>query len=369
MYKAYWLDIILYLGCIQGFFLTALIWQKRPSNQKAVLYLTGLVALVSLLILARVSFQFSWVQRLAEVLMVPDAILFLSGPLFWFFTRSLLRLPLPEGNVYRLHFLPAVLHIGLINTAVGLTLGGYYPVLSREAILFLIKLIEGTAIFSLATYLFLSWRDYRNYHQEYYEKYATPVSGVFLYQFMLFIVLMLLVWTGAFFRNLVADAPQYIIYSIIWILITFAIYYLAYMVLSKPAILELPPLQKSAEPKDVLPASWNGTQKQSLEQHMETAKPFLDPTIKLDDLAAQMGWQRHELSGVINRGFGKNFFDFVNSYRIREFVDQKQQPANQHLGTLELAYAVGFNSKSAFNRAFRKETGQSPKAFFSVESQ
>ncbi len=363
MYQADWLDIILYLGCIQGFFLTALLWKKRPSNQKAVLYLSWLVGLVSLLILARVGFQLSWIQHVAEVLMVPDAILFLSGPLLWFFTRSLLRLPLPEGKKYGLHYLPAVLHVCVLNTAVGLTLGGYYPVLSREALLFLIKLIEGAAIFSLSLYLYWSWRDYRNYHIKFYEKYAVPVSGNFLYKFILSIFLMVLVWAGAFIRNQMAALPDYAIYSIIWILITFAIYYLAYMVLSRPAILELPAIPKPLEiPEPQLP-ELNGAQKTALEKHMETAKPFLDPLIKLDDLAAQMTWQRHELSAVINRGFGKNFFDFINSYRVREFIAQKQKAARP-LGTLELAYAVGFNSKSAFNRAFKKETGESPKNYF-----
>lgn len=364
MYKAEWLDIILYLGCIQGFFLTALLWKKRPANRPAVQYLSWLAGLVSLLMLARVGYQVSWVQQLAEVLMVPDAILYLSGPLLWFFTRSVLHLPLPKGTLYWLHFLPAVLHVFLVNTVVGLTLGKYWQVLTIPQIILTMRLIEGTAIFSLSAYLYLCYRDYKNYQSGFYEKYAVPVAGTFLYWFFIAVGLLLLVWSGAFLDNLFSNPPTYLIYSVVWILITFAIYYLAYMVLAYPAILELPVLPAEAVEAAPVLAEIDPAGKTTLANFMETEKPFLDPEIKLDDLAGQLNWQRHELSKTINQGFGKNFFDFINEYRVREFIHLKGKPTHRHLGTLELAYAVGFNSKSAFNRAFKKETGQSPRVYF-----
>jgi AraC-like DNA-binding protein len=51
----------------------------------------------------------------------------------------------------------------------------------------------------------------------------------------------------------------------------------------------------------------------------------------------------------------------VNDYRIEEFKNQIQLADNQHLTMLAVAFDCGFNSKTTFNRAFKKTTGKSPK--------
>ncbi len=95
----------------------------------------------------------------------------------------------------------------------------------------------------------------------------------------------------------------------------------------------------------------------------ENKKPWLDPELTLSELAAKMGTNASLLSQVINAGFGKNFNDFVNSYRVGAFKQKIRQPENAHLTLLAVALDCGFNSKATFNRAFRKLTGLSPKEF------
>ena len=92
-------------------------------------------------------------------------------------------------------------------------------------------------------------------------------------------------------------------------------------------------------------------------------KPFLLPEIKIGDLASQLDLPQAELSRRINQGYQKNFFDFINTYRVREFIQLRQQPDYAQRNTLELAFQAGFNSKSAFNPAFARHTGQSPSAY------
>jgi len=69
------------------------------------------------------------------------------------------------------------------------------------------------------------------------------------------------------------------------------------------------------------------------------------------------------MSYLVNAGFGKNFNDFINSYRVEEVKRKVNDPATAHLSLLGVAFDCGFNSKATFNRAFKKLTGMAPWTF------
>ena len=96
---------------------------------------------------------------------------------------------------------------------------------------------------------------------------------------------------------------------------------------------------------------------------MQLKKPHLQPSISLPELAQLLSISKHHLSQVINESFNLNFNDFINMYRIDEAMTLLQDKTNCSKTILEVAYIVGFNSKSTFNSAFKKHTGQTPKEF------
>lgn len=98
-----------------------------------------------------------------------------------------------------------------------------------------------------------------------------------------------------------------------------------------------------------------------LQRLMEEEKPFLNPDLTLKDLAGQMDLHPKSLSQVINSQFQQNFFDFVNRFRINEAKNYMIQ--DNRVTVLEVLYAVGYNSKSAFNAAFKKAEGATPTEF------
>ena len=100
-----------------------------------------------------------------------------------------------------------------------------------------------------------------------------------------------------------------------------------------------------------------------LKHHMDEEKPYLDETLSLPQLASSTGIPSHRLSQVINERFGQNFFDFVNRYRVEEVKERMTDPAFKRLSLLGIAYESGFNSKSAFNRVFKKMTGMTPSQY------
>jgi AraC-like DNA-binding protein len=96
---------------------------------------------------------------------------------------------------------------------------------------------------------------------------------------------------------------------------------------------------------------------------MDTERPWRDSELTLADLAGRLSTTPHKLSEVLNAQIGVSFYDFVNSYRVRE-VQRRIAASDTHAVTmLSLAMDAGFASKSTFNLVFKKFTGQTPSDF------
>lgn len=102
--------------------------------------------------------------------------------------------------------------------------------------------------------------------------------------------------------------------------------------------------------------------KTQLEETMEIQKPYLDSELNLIKLAEMVSVSTHHLSYVINTGFQKNFFQYVNEYRV-QYAQTLLKDPNSKLSILGIAYESGFNSKTSFNTTFKKLTGQTPSEF------
>jgi len=107
---------------------------------------------------------------------------------------------------------------------------------------------------------------------------------------------------------------------------------------------------------------WRGVLDQ-LRGHMETRRPWLDPDLTLEQLALQLKFRPKLLSQAINDGLGQNFFEFINTYRVKEAKRLLTNPVDRKITVLEVLYQVGFNSKSSFNTVFKKQTGLTPSEF------
>jgi len=102
---------------------------------------------------------------------------------------------------------------------------------------------------------------------------------------------------------------------------------------------------------------------QKLLAYMEAEKPYLNPFLSMPELAEKIPMTPHYLSQIINDSLNKNFFDFINSYRIRESQKLLMDMSNHKRTILNILYETGFNSKSVFNESFKKHTGMTPSEF------
>ena len=116
--------------------------------------------------------------------------------------------------------------------------------------------------------------------------------------------------------------------------------------------------------KSTFPSEQAETYIQQLNALMEEQRLWLNPTLNLSDLAEAMEVRVHTLSQLLNEYMGKNFYDYVNSFRLDHFLNLYKQPAYKHFKLLSLAYECGFNSKTTFNTFFRKTLNMTPSEYF-----
>ena len=103
--------------------------------------------------------------------------------------------------------------------------------------------------------------------------------------------------------------------------------------------------------------------KEKIETLMCNDKMYENPQLVISDISSKLGTHSKKVSQVINQGFNMNFNDFINHYRITYFL-QKIQGGEHNIQTfLSIAFECGFNSKSTFNRAFKRATSLNPKEY------
>jgi AraC-like DNA-binding protein len=95
-------------------------------------------------------------------------------------------------------------------------------------------------------------------------------------------------------------------------------------------------------------------------KYMETKKPFLDIDLTIQDIAESLNIPRHYLTQIINEKLNKNFYQFINEYRVEEVKRLLTDKDYQKYTITAVAFEAGFNSKSAFNSAFKEITGMTP---------
>lgn len=96
---------------------------------------------------------------------------------------------------------------------------------------------------------------------------------------------------------------------------------------------------------------------------MLVKKMYLNPDLRIDDIAVELNTNKAYVSQVINENFNKTFFQLVNEYRINEAKKLITSPVHSHYSLDGIATQCGFNSRFVLNAVFKKITGQSPSAF------
>ena len=112
-----------------------------------------------------------------------------------------------------------------------------------------------------------------------------------------------------------------------------------------------------------LTAEQAGRAEQLLRAVMESDKLYLDEELSLAILSEKVGLASSYVSQVLNERLKKNFYDFINGYRVEEAQRILRDPRKSDQKILAIALDSGFASKPAFNRVFKRHTGLTPSEY------
>jgi len=100
-----------------------------------------------------------------------------------------------------------------------------------------------------------------------------------------------------------------------------------------------------------------------LQEYMQQERPWLNPELTLNDLATELNLSPGTLSHIINKGLHRRFNEYINDFRLRAVRNSLREGTHKQMSLLGIALDCGFNSKATFNRAFRKQFGQTPSEY------
>lgn len=301
------------------------------------------------------------------------------GPLLYLYIKSLTNVNYRLKKADLLHFVPGMLYLlwRLVMVVVDkLVLKHYYLMNGRVDSSFS-AWYSFAWLPSLLAYLGFSIRYYLQYRKfTYFELSFADAAGLkWLRNFLYASALITLLEFSKFLLSLFFDLQ----YGEVWYYFfgfALVVYYIAIsgyspLGFSSHKLNFAPPLLLAYERPLYLPQAaetteeveWMAGWADKVKSAMEADHLYRNPDLTLTALAEVLGTNPSLLSKVINQQFKLNFNDYVNRYRVEEvkrlMVDEKYQQFN----LLAIAYDAGFNSKSTFNRAFKKVTGLNPKDF------
>jgi len=377
--------IILLLGATQGMFLTLLLFTKTVNQTPNRLLALLIISYSAFIVESSVSGT-PVAEKFPHILGLMAGVVFLNGPLHYLYTLALIKPDFSLSKRHLPHFILFVVFYAYFLFPFYLQGGdfkiAYIQEIEQHGPSLSLVLFSWAVLFQGLIYMIATFRALNRYSQAIKDTFST-IDKINLNWLKTITVLTMIVWIlGIIIEFLQIFDLNTPFQATTPIAIAILIYVMGYLGLRQPEIFagvsdapaplvdapaHLVEALESPDSKKYERSGMTKTKAEALHKKlihlMETDKPFTYSSVKLGQLAKMVGTTPNYLSQVINEECGQNFYDFVNGYRITEAKKLIQDPANEQVTLLSIAYDVGFNSKSAFNAAFKKYTGMTPSQF------
>jgi len=364
---AYNIEPILYIGISQSFFAGLLISTKKPYNPANRLMAAWMFIFCIEMIFALIN------SKVIEMYSFPF-IAFAYGPLLYLYVIFMTDPERRFNWISLLHFIPFVVFFTISVVFRSEPLIRDLRSFFRPDRFISLRIIYSLSFFlSITVYSALSFIKIKN-HQDNLKNLVSFTSqkitlnwlkvlsiSFYLAYFILFIL-------GGL--NMIGNFIPFDPYFVIFGFIALFSFVFSFYGIRQPAIFGEVVHQNHPGGAETEKYSRSGLRDQQAEKYlkrlldyMESAKPFLNGDLTIHDLSAATGISRHHITQVLNEKYKRNFFTFINEYRIREVIERFNNPRYNNYTILAIALDSGFNSKTTFNSFFKSQTGSTPSEY------
>ncbi len=364
---------MLYLiGIIITFFLAILLISKKDKSKADTILAVWLCLIGVHLQLFYLHFSGQYIHY-SYLLGLEIPMPLLHGPFLYLYISSL-TYPTQRSSQSLLHFLPALFAYTTLIPFLSLSSEQKIVVYQQNGLGFEVQTttIFISIVLSGIIYLFLSWRQLNQHRKS--NKPNISLTEKMNVRWILYLIYGIdAIWAVVILGNDSLTFASVTVYVILLgyfgikqgnVFSNYSLTYISTHFDTAPVIIEVQDKVKYL--KSTLKEEDATKIHAQLKNIMRTEKLFKNPELTLGDLAERLGIHQNTLSQVINSFEQKHFYDYINELRIEKFKEIALTPDSQKYTLLSLAFDCGFNSKTTFNRTFKKSTGISPKEYLAL---
>jgi AraC-like DNA-binding protein len=359
-----YIEPVLYIGISQSFFAGLLVSTKKPytvANRLMAAWLFFICleltfALINSKVLEMYSFQF---------------ITFTYGPLLLLYVKFMTKPDRRFNWLALLHFIPFIVFfsISVIFRTQHLVrdLRGFF----KPDEFISLRIIYGTCFFlSITGYSTLAFIEIKR-HQDNLKDLVSYTSGIITLNWLKILSISFYVAYFIFFilggLNMIGNYIPFDPYFVIFGFIALFSFAFSFYSIKQPEIFGIVVHANGENRKETEKYVKSGLKENQADDYLlrlitfvESNKPYLDRDLTIHELSNMTGIPRHHITQVLNEKHKRNFFTFINEYRVKEVISRFSDPRFNHYTILAIAYDSGFNSKTAFNSIFKIITGLTP---------
>lgn len=356
--------IYVYAGLI-GFFIVVLFFIQKRKDKPAIVLLSLFIFIHSFFIIHVGLHWMNYGYYFPHTYAMSTVFSFLYGPLIYFYFKRI-----KTGYVFKwkdtLHLIPTLvlmvyfipIYILSESEKLDIMLGvGIYEDRPYGLEIAFIKMVL------LIIYTFFTVRLYLK-HQNKTEAEEYKAIGLWQRNIVGFQVIFTVIYT-IYWLSLAFYFLDVFLFHAQLITLSIFVLYVAYMAYVNPKTLMGYQLEASFSKykNSGLTDSYSIELKKEILKLLDEDKIYRENDLSLTILADRVGTNRHGASQVINEHFGLNYFELINQYRINEAVEMFKKDPERKQSIIDVAYAVGFNNKVTFNKAFKKIMESTPSQY------
>ena len=370
------MDSIIYIGITQSFFAALIIFTKETKQLSDKFMALWLLIIAGELISALIK------EKIGIIPHIP-IIPFLFGPIMFFYVTTMIGEKNKMLRTDWLHFIPFILFLAVsiiffrnpdFNTP---------NILQNDSFLSLRVFIGVSFVCSIVIYTIIVFMFLHRYKLNIKNIFSFTSEKITLNWVKILTVCFCILPIFTIFHGIghvvIGEPVVYENYGVLkhqYIGFTAFAFLYSYFGIKQPALFgnrgKLKQSNENNEPKsnNISKYERSGLKEKDAQRYLkqlidyvEIKKPYLNGTLAIQDIADELSISRHYLTQIINEKLEKNFYTFINEYRVAEFKLRLSDKANKNITLIGIAYDSGFNSKSSFNIVFKNITDMTPSEY------